>query len=471
MLRLEGLLDGLLRLTAFGLLISMLVAALHDVSQAWDVWYYHLPFGARLWGLVPQSDFIFTDENGARFSGFPLLGEWLQGLLWRLTRIPTAANLVAFSSVPAVAVFLRIRFGVPLHLTVVALLAIPLVQTHATSCYVDLPANSAVAVLVMLTLDAYARRTRLSMRTLLLAFCVAALAANMKCLLHPLIFTSLVLFGIRFLVLHRPARVGRPVLVMLVCLPVVFASPLKNLILHQNPYYPLRIAIAGHDLPGRELPYASSPMWLRDAPRPLRFAASVSEIGARPLSDRRRWTVDQWTPSNASGYRMGGFFGAYVLVQLIWLVVSSVRARSRETNVAAIGFASLTAIVALMPQSHELRYYMVWMIVLASINLWHAARHSSKVALALGYLSAAALAMVLVVTHAGYVYPSGLTFAELVQRNTDETQIAALPQHAVVCVAKAPYSLLWAAAFHPPRHYVVREAEHLRDCGDATQMR
>jgi len=186
MLRLEGLLDGLLRLTAFGLLISMLVAALHDVSQAWDVWYYHLPFGARLWGLVPQSDFIFTDENGARFSGFPLLGEWLQGLLWRLTRLPTAANLVAFSSVPAVAVFLRIRFGVPLHLTVVALLAIPLVQTHATSCYVDLPANSAVAVLVMLTLDAYARRTRLSMRTLLLAFCVAALAANMKMPIAPL---------------------------------------------------------------------------------------------------------------------------------------------------------------------------------------------------------------------------------------------------------------------------------------------
>src|ERR1700690_4240143 len=112
---LEEVFDRILRFAAFCLLLCMFAAALHDVSRAWDVWYYHLPFAARLWQLVPRSDFIFHVENEARYTGFPLLGEWLQGLLWRLTGLPTAATLVALGSVPAVAALLRIRFAVPLH--------------------------------------------------------------------------------------------------------------------------------------------------------------------------------------------------------------------------------------------------------------------------------------------------------------------------------------------------------------------
>ncbi len=442
----------------------MLAAALHDASQAWDVWYYHLPFAARLWHLVPQSGFIFGTENEARYAGFPLFGEWLQGLLWRLTRLPTATNLVAFCSVPAVAALLRIRFAVPLSVAIVTLLAIPLVQIHATSSYVDLPANCAAAVLVLVTLEAYTKQTRISTRTLCLAFGVAAAAANMKTLLHPIVFITLVAFGIRLLVLERHSRLNRTLLLMLVWLPVVLANPLKNVLLHHNPYYPLRIAVAGHVLPGTEEPYASTPVWLKDTPRPVRFAASVLEIGVRPLTDHRRWTIDQWTPEDASGYRMGGYFGAYVVVHLIWLVAAWVRDRSRESNVAIIGFAALTVLVSFMPQSHELRYYMVWMITLVSINLWNATRRNSKELLALGCISSVALAIVLLVTQASYAYPSGLTFTGLVRERTDERRIAGLHENATVCMDQAPYNLLWAAVFHPPRHYVVREADHLQGC-------
>jgi hypothetical protein len=269
--------------------------------------------------------------------------------------------------------------------------------------------------------------------------------------------------------LERAARSNRALLVMLLWLPIVFASPLKNLLLHHNPYYPVRIAIAGHTLAGTEDPYASSPLWLRDTPRPLRFAASVLEIGARRLSDHRRWTVDQWAPDDAPGYRMGGYFGAYVIVHLIWMVAAWARDRSRESNVTGLGFVALTALVAIMPQSHELRYYMAWMITLVSINLWNATRRNSKEALALGYVSSAALAIVLLVTQAGYVYPSGSTFAELVREKTDERQIAGLRENATVCLDKPPYNLLWAAAFHPPRHYLVKEAEHLQGCAARVQ--
>ena len=87
------------------LLASMLVTALHDVSQAWDVGYYHLPFAGRLAGLLPESEYVFSSANSARYRGFPLLAELLQGLCWRVTGRPETTNLVAFASLPLVAWF------------------------------------------------------------------------------------------------------------------------------------------------------------------------------------------------------------------------------------------------------------------------------------------------------------------------------------------------------------------------------
>ena len=42
----------LLQALALTLALSTFAAGLHDVSRAWDVWYYHLPFAARLAGAV-----------------------------------------------------------------------------------------------------------------------------------------------------------------------------------------------------------------------------------------------------------------------------------------------------------------------------------------------------------------------------------------------------------------------------------
>src|SRR5208282_4614139 len=85
---------------AWALLASMLAAAVHDVSMAWDVWYYHLPFAARIAGIVPAAQFTYDPLNQARFDGFPLLAETLQGALWRITGRAESANLVAFATIP-----------------------------------------------------------------------------------------------------------------------------------------------------------------------------------------------------------------------------------------------------------------------------------------------------------------------------------------------------------------------------------
>lgn len=458
-------LDVALRAFAALLFASAFVTAVHDASQAWDVGYYHLPFAARLAGILPADSFVFHPANVARFEGFTLLGERVQGLLWRLTGRPESTNLVAFAAVPLFAWFLRARYAVPLHLTVLALFAVPLVQTHATSGYVDLPANTAAAVVVLLAIESVASRTPPTGRALALAVVAAATAANMKSLLHPILAVAIVVLALRLVAF----RAWRPLGLMAVALPFVFASPLANLVEHGNPYYPVRMSVLGHTLPGVEAAYDSSPAWLEHAPRPFRFACSLAEVGIRPMTNERRWTVDQWMPDESGGNRMGGFFGAYVLSNLVLLAWRAWADRSRESRAACLGFAVTTLVIALMPQSHELRYYMGWMIVLVALNLWLACRAGAQAPgpQAVGAVALLAAAIVVASTRAAYVTPTSATFDEILATKVDGRLLAGIRDGERVCVVREPWNLLWAAELHPPKRYVVVEAERPEDCGGA----
>jgi hypothetical protein len=468
-----------LRFLAVLLLGSMLAAALHDASQAWDVGYYHLPFAGRLAGLLPETTYIFSAANLARYQGFGLLAELLQGALWRVTGRPESVNVVAFSTLPLLAWFAQRRLRVPWHLTILLLTAIPLVHTHATSAYVDLPGNAAASVLVLLTLEAYVSERPMGVRTAGLALFVAAIAANIKPLLEPTVIVTLALLGARAWKLRKPGSASRWLGLAALALPLVFATPLKNLVLYGNPFFPVRLSLFGHALPGLEDAYSSSPVWLEHAPRSVRFLASVFEVGLRPLSDPRRWTIDQWTPPDAPGYRMGGFFDLYVFAQLALLGWRIVAVRTRAVRVAAIGFGLLTMFVSVMPQSHELRYYMVWMIVLVLCNAWLACRMEAeapgtvrgswrKSALGpacLAGTAVTALVVVLVATRGVYAYPSGMTYDELVHEKVDERTVSGIDRDERVCVAREPFDVLWAPVFHPERAYVLKEAESASECG------
>jgi hypothetical protein len=486
--------DAVLRAACAILLASMLAAALHDVSQSWDVWYYHLPFAARLGGVLGPGDFVFSAENQPRFEGYPRLGELLQGLLWRATGRAESANLVAFSAVPLLAWLLQRRFRVPFHLTVLGLFAVPLVQLHATSCYVDLPGNAGAAALVVIAAGAWASREPVSRSTLLLAGIAAAVAVNMRFQLHPLVLVALIAIAWRALPpIFRdlrgepPARSSARVTLAAItlALPFVFATPLANLAAHQNPYYPERLSVLGHELPGPEDPYDSSPPWLAHLPRPVRFACSLLEIGVRPFSERRRWTVDQWMP-DADGSRMGGFFNAYVIALLAIFAWRVARDRSRLSRASGVAFTGLTALIAVMPQSHELRYYQVWMIALVALNLVLACQPHEEEGeekrkgaetqgrkkaggslpgpRLLGGVSVIALGVVLAVTRAGYVYPSGSSFTEIVRDHVSDNDLSGVRDGDRICVRRDPWNMLWAAKFHPPKRYTVKEARSVEDC-------
>jgi hypothetical protein len=450
----------------------MLAAALHDMSQAWDVGYYHLPFAGRLVGILPPGKYVFSNANAARFEGFTLLGEFLQGLLWRTTGRPEDVNLVAFACVPTLAWLGARRLGIPWHVTTLSLLAIPLVHAHSTSAYVDLPGNSALTVLVLLVIEAHASEGLPNRRTLALAALCAAAAANIKPMLQPIVALALAFFVARFLGETRRKEERRTAWWLLPALPLIFATPLKNLVLYRNPYFPLRIHLFGRALSGTEDAYSSSPAWLAHSPRPWRFFCSLLELGVRPLSDPRRWTIDQWAPSDSPGYRMGGFFHLYVCAHLGLLLWRVSIDRSRATRITAAAVGTLTLALSLMPQSHELRYYMAWMMVLVLSNLWLATRGvvpRGQRCFAPGHgimsaLAVAALAAVLAVTRGVYAYPSGSGFEDVVRAKVDEKLVQRIANGERVCVNREPFDVLWAPAFHPERTYVLKEAEEPSDC-------
>ncbi len=467
--------DLALKAIALALLASIAVTALHDVSQAWDSGYYHLPFAARLGGIVPREAYVLSPANRGRFGGFPLLGELVQGILWRLTGRPSGANLLAFASVPFFAWFLRRSFAVPAHLTVLGLLAVPLVQTHVTSTYVDLPANAALAALLLIAVRAWASPEETSWRRVLGAIAAATLAANLKTLTHPMVALAFVALGARLVQASADRRERvRKVLAMVASLPLLVSIPLKNLAIWGNPYYPVEMRVLGRVLPGIDTPYSSSPDWLDAAPGPVRFACSLLELGVRPFSSADRWTVDQWMPPGSDGARMGGFFNAYVIANLVLLVVRAVREREGPARRTAAAFAALTFATSWMPQSHELRYHLQWMITLVGINLWLACREGAPripaTPAALGVGTAIATGVVIAVTGAAWVRPSGSTLDELVARRVDRAAIDRIPAGSRVCVRRAPYTWLWASPFNGAKPYVVVEADRAEECADAEDV-
>jgi hypothetical protein len=463
--RRKPMIDLALRALAALLLASLTVAAWHDVSKAWDVWYYHLPFAGRITGMLDARTYTFGRANQARFEGFPLLGEAVQGLLWRITGRPECASFLSLATLPGLAWFMRRVFAVPLHLTVLALLAIPLVQIHATACYVDLPANACVTMLALLGYRQLVLREPPTTRVLAGASALAIATANTKFQLVPVVVAaSAVLIGVS---LRRDAQRRTRLLLIALAMPLVFATPLKNVVLHGNPVWPVELHLLGKSLPHVERAYSSSPDWLEHVPRPLRWGASVLELGLHPIAGHARWSIDQWTPPSEPGYRMGGFFGAYVVVNVAALAAAAFFRRSRETKMAAIFTAGATVVASLVPQSHELRYYLFWMLLVVALNLivWSKERSAT-----IGLVALGALAVVAWSTGGTYLYASGDSFTTLVANKSDRAAIERIGPNERVCITREPWTFLYAPVFHPERRYSVQEAESPDECAGARQL-
>jgi len=459
----------LFRLGALALVVSVLRAALHDVSQAYDSLYYHVPFAAHFAGIVRDDTYVFSPDNQERIKGYALLAEHLQGALYRFTGRPEGANLLAFAAAPCLALYLRFRHRVSASVALFALFALPTVQTHATSAYIDLPANTCATIFLLECLTLATQRRALRRRDLVLAFVPAALAAQMRFQLAPT-----VLFGLAILARRTwKSRHGRSLaLVWLAGLPVIYGKPLSNLVRFGNPVYPVELGILGHPLPFHETRYFASPPSLEHAPQAKRFLYSILEIGHPPLGTPGRWTVDQYAPIDSEAYRMGGTFAPYLVAVLVLLVVCAALGKGRA-RAAVATLAGLTTIVASSPQSHEVRYYMVWPLFAVAATALVVQRARGPRVRHLRHLHAAlALSAFLAVagsTDFEWVAPSGSRFEAMVDKRVDKAVLAQIRDGETVCLWRPPMTFFYASMFHG-RTYRVVEAEDPRACGEARKI-
>jgi hypothetical protein len=486
-------------LSAIALVITILIflKAFIDLDTNYDVGWYHLPFAARIWGIVPAESFLSENIVEYRYAGFPLLTHFFQGLLWKLSGRVQAANLVGYLSLMIYFLTLRSFFQVPLYLSVIAIFTIPAVLTHASTSFVDLPGNIGVAVLMMMIYRFFSQSQLPTKKELLLAFLGAAMAANTKPQLQVLIFVLFWVTGIRLVWLYfkytasGKRRLWLTVPLAAIASMLIFATPIKNVALYGNPFYPIKIQVAGV-----VLNHKLTPDTYAEGNRPQKWLQSILEINTP------RWSADQYNGGNEKYMdRAGGFFGAYVVFNLLLLLGLTIREqllnrtsadnKSRKATTALIILLLVSLIPANFPQSHELRYFMFWMITLVSLNLSiiSTLEYQRKSWLQVKYLGLVYLlfmAIVLVKIDKFYLKPDFRTVerylknnikAELVEQMVPNQRTCLIARHAIAKPNSVPFAQInnaffYSSYFHPEikYDYSVQAAIDPKDCGKLTMI-
>jgi len=486
--------------SAFYLLVIPLIVAIFlkaaiDVDTNYDPGWYHLPFAGRIWGILPREIFV-GDEKWfePRFDGFPLLAHFFQGFFWRITGRIQSTNLVGFFSILGYFYFLRTYFKVPFYLSAIAILAIPLVFTNTITSFVDLFGNVGTSILVMMSYSFYKNKHFPKLRELLIAFIGAAIAVNTKTQLQPLIFFCLVftLSRLGWLYWQKKTAIKQAVksfLLTLLALFIIFASPIKNTVLYSNPLYPIKVEIAGI-----VLPYKLSPEAYEEGNRQLNWVSSVLEINAPYF-----WSPDQWS-NYPERSRRGGFFGAYVIFNLLLLGglflqeliqnrILPKQEKSREAKFALLTAMVMSIVPLNFPQSHELRYFMYWMITLVSLNLYLVSRPRNREIIGrwlqpkyMALIYTIFLAIVLTKVGVFVAKPSFNTLdkyvalgvkSSLIEQIEPDEKVCLISKHMGEAVQAAPmaalkYAFLYSSYFHPEinHDYSIQAAFDAKACGD-----
>lgn len=490
--------ESILSVAALILVTAIFLKAVLDIDNNYDPGWYHLPFAGRIWGILPREMFI-GDEKWfePRFDGFPLLAHFLQGFCWKITGRIQSTNLVSFLSIIGYLFFLRTYFKVPLYLSAIALFSIPLVLSHATTSFVDLLGNVGTSILVMMTYRCYKNPQLPRLNELIVMVIGAAIAVNTKTQLQPLALVILLVLGIRLAWLYwqqkpviQPLKI---ILGILLAMTLIFATPLKNTVLYQNPLYPIKVQVAGIVLNHKLNPEA-----FEEGNRQQNWITSVLEINAPQF-----WTPDQWS-TDVNRNRRGGFFGAYVVFNLVLLSLFALRemivnrnhqdpSNQHDARVAWLTAIAMSLVPLNFPQSHELRYFMYWMICLVSLNLdlislpktqqlcgkWLQPKY-------LGLVYTIFLTIVLVRVGKYYAKPSLITLdkylaagvkTEFVNQIQPNEQVCLISRHIgedthTAPIAALKYAFLYSSYFHPELDfdYSIQAALNPEACGDRAMI-
>ena len=467
-------LKNILTIGSIVLLASIFLISFFDGNYGGDAYMYHLPFAARLWGIISPEQYTFEYDIEHRLKGFPLLANFLQGFFWKVFQRPEATNLLAFFSLITLITYLRFYLKIPFYLATLSLLAVPMIHMHAARSYIDLPGNVSVAILILTTYLLYINQISFNNKTFLLIVVTSAVAANMKFQLIPVVFIILLAIFPQVIAKYwHPngnAKTGlmRLLKVISLCLLaslVIFATPIKNIALYQNPFYPVKVEIAGRVLNYNEVPPNFMHENLRNMPPYVRWGRSILEINA--FDERRPWP---WTLAmdfiswSEERFGIGGYFGGYVIVNILLFGYLCFRQFNYSSRVALVLMIIMTSLTSVMPQSYELRYYMYWMIVLVSLNsylLCHNVekRRDRKIINPQYFALVAAGFMFIFMEKTNYFFtvPAFSPLSDYIDANVSEETLDKIQDGESVClVGRVPHSFFYSSYFHSSRNYSLK---------------
>jgi hypothetical protein len=319
---------------------------------------YHIPFAALRGGLRIPYD--MNEIMRARYEGFPPLPHLLQGMLWRLTGSINATGVVNYVAFVAFLAYCHTALKARFWLVALIALSAPMVLIHTTVSYVDLFGNSLLAVGAASCLYLYLYPERPSRTILLCGLGGLIGAAWSKYLLMPIVILVWGLFvAVRLRRSRREVCSLPRALAPLAAAALLAALPyLKNFAVYGNPCWPMPMPIMGRLFPYTEDPHptAQRPPSLKDVSQPRLFVHSLFEINhPTRYAGRPRWIIDQGNAWIA--FRMGGFWNIGVAVYLLSTLIMLVAHDRRTGLIASAVILSALCFVAILPQSHELRFY------------------------------------------------------------------------------------------------------------------
>lgn len=470
-------LEPILTSLSIGILFSIFLISFFDYNYGGDAFMYHVPFAARIWGIVTPEHYIFEHDTENRFLGFPLLASFLQGLFWKVLQKPEATNLVCYSSLIILLAYLKFYLKIPFYLGTLALLAVPMVHMHAARSYVDLPANVGVSILILTTYLFYTNKLQVNNKTLLIVFLSSATAANIKFQLIPVVFLILCFLFPQIISKYQQnndhtkmglIQISKTLVLCFAACLIIFSTSFKNIILYQNPFYPVKVEIAGVVLNHNEAPPNFMHENIKKLPPPLRWGKSVLEINT--FDSRRPWP---WTLGmdfiswEEEKFGMGGYFGGYVIFNLLLFIYLVCKRRDTESKIAIRLMILMTLITSILPQSYELRYYMYWMIVFVSLNCYLTCRLVETSPQKISWLTPRNVALVamafmlIFITKTRYFFtrPEFSSFSKQLERTDiiNQDLLRSIKDGDQIClVGKAPHAFFYNSSFYPDRNYSIK---------------
>lgn len=470
------LLQGFAGIIILFLAIKSVVAV--DVASG-DTWMYQLPFSARFWGLISPEQYTFEAEREPFYGTSTMLPNILQGFFWRLfgTERPQGANLVSFLSLIGYFVFVKYYLKIPLYLSIITILAVPLIHIAATSCYVDLFGNIGLSITLIMTYLLYLREDFITAKNISIFILGGFIAANTKYLLVPplAIIMAFVFLRILWLIIFRWCKKNKnnlvkQILVLFITMGfaniIIFATEFKNLLFYQNPFYPIKVSILGHDLNHIIVPTSTYMSEKIQTMSPIqRWLYSLLEIGA--FDDRRpwHWTIAMdYVPLDADSFGMGGYFGIYIIFNICLFIWLCFQVKSNDKKIALGLVIIISIFTPFLPFAYQLRYYMYWIITLITLSLYLSLKLVSlkknswfKVDY-LGYIGVIIMLIFGILTRWDYTYPSPFSLAKFMNEERVNPEILAnIKENESVClVGFTPLTFLYNSQFHQGKNYSLK---------------